>query len=329
MREYGKIKTCIWGDEKFQRLSVDTRLLFIYLQTSPHSNLIGCFRLPIGYVMADLGWAEAKAKASLAEALRYGLIKRCDKTGWTFIVNFLEHNQFESPNVAKTALKVIESIPTDLPFYSLFIKELAEHGKWVPEGYAKAKLSLTVGLSEGIGEVLANPEPEPEPNQSLNQNPTQPEPSQRDLVASVSKAVEGWNAMAGESGLVKVRSLTPARRTTLSARLKDIGMDGWGEALAKVRASPFLCGREGGKWQASFDWLIEQGNFCKVLEGNYDAKPTQPAKREQTWASTGDALAAKYRAAADLEAGGQGHAIAGVEPSLRLAAPIRQDAGRA
>lgn len=190
MREYGKIKTCIWGDEKFQQLSVDTRLLFVYLQTSPHSNLIGCFRLPIGYVMADLGWAEAKAKASLAEALRYGLIKRCDKTGWTFIVNFLEHNQFESPNVAKTALKVIESIPTDLPFYSLFIKELAEHGKWVPEGFAKAKLSLTVGLSEGIGDVLANPEPEP--NQSLNLTEPEPEGNSRRSVVVTSMFDQFW-----------------------------------------------------------------------------------------------------------------------------------------
>ena len=335
MREYGKIKTCIWGDDKFQQLSVDARLLFIYLQTSPHSNLIGCFRLPIGYVMADLGWAEAKAKASLTEALRYGLIKRCDKTGWTFIVNFIEHNHFESPNVAKTALKVVEQIPTELPFYSLFINALAEHGKWIPEGFAKAKLSLTVSLSEGIGEVLANPEPEPEPEPEPNLNQSQEKgrgvlaaQERRPPSEEITQAVDDWNSLAEQTGLTAIRTLTTKRRTALQARIRNCGLDGWQAMLEKIRGSPFLTGANERGWKADFDWILTESNFIKTTEGKYDAPAKQP-NREQTWAGAGDALAAKYRAAADLENGGQGHAIASAEPSLRLATPIRQDAGRA
>lgn len=327
MREYGKIKSSTWADEKFQALSGDARLLFIYLQTSDHTNLVGCFRLHLGYIMADLNWSEAKAKLSLTECLQQGLIKRCDKTGWTFIINFLRHNQFESPNVAKTAIKFADAIPSSLPFYSCFINALQQFGKWVPEDYSKAKLSLT----EDIREVLANPEPEPEPNQSPARTQPEPEPTaltrRASDVAEITQAISDWNELAAECGLAACQKITDNRRTRIRARLKDVGgLAGWQAALSKIRESPFLRGVSDRGWKADFDWLLSESNFVKVMEGKYDGKPAKP---ETTWASTGDALAAKYRAAAELEAAGQIPIVAGIEPSLRLATPIRQDAGRA
>ena len=39
-----------------RRVSDDARLLALYLLTGQHTNMIGCFRLPDGYVSEDLAW---------------------------------------------------------------------------------------------------------------------------------------------------------------------------------------------------------------------------------------------------------------------------------
>ena len=56
MREYGKINTRFWADTKMLRLTVNARFMVVYLLTGPHTNSVGCFRLPSGYISADLRW---------------------------------------------------------------------------------------------------------------------------------------------------------------------------------------------------------------------------------------------------------------------------------
>jgi len=53
-------------------------------------------------------------------------------------------------------------------------------------------------------------------------------------------------------------------------------LDFWTEYFATVAESDFLMGRLQGKpgsapFRATFDWLINAGNFVKVVEGNYSA----------------------------------------------------------
>ena len=56
MRDYGKVQSSFWTSADTCKLSDDGKLLSLYLLTGPHSNILGCFRLPIGYVSDDLGW---------------------------------------------------------------------------------------------------------------------------------------------------------------------------------------------------------------------------------------------------------------------------------
>lgn len=86
-------------------------------------------------------------------------------------------------------------------------------------------------------------------------------------------AFEAFSLAAQKYNWPKPTELTEPRRKKLGARLKQHGMDGWGRALAKAQASKFICQEMSG-W--SFDWLIEQSNFAKVLEGNYDDR--RPSK---------------------------------------------------
>lgn len=79
--------------------------------------------------------------------------------------------------------------------------------------------------------------------------------------------------------LPKVVKLTDARRKAIKARLKTYTEDDLIIAFDKAEASDFL--RKGsGTWNgASFDWIMNERNIVKILEGNYDNKPTNGKQR--------------------------------------------------
>lgn len=89
--------------------------------------------------------------------------------------------------------------------------------------------------------------------------------------------------------LPKIRTLTKQRRSTVKARLSENGMDTITEAFRKAQASDFLTGKV-TDFKASFDWIMKPSNFCKILEGNYDNRPTpaRPANNEPQRSSSID-----------------------------------------
>ncbi len=54
-----------------------------------------------------------------------------------------------------------------------------------------------------------------------------------------------------------------------------------------VEKSDFLCGRAGGSFKATFDWILKPENMFKILSGNYDRnfKQAQPqaAPAQKSW----------------------------------------------
>jgi hypothetical protein len=84
-------------------------------------------------------------------------------------------------------------------------------------------------------------------------------------------AVSDWHALAEEHDLRKVAKLTKTRRSHLKARLSDCGgLDGWRSALAKIRGSPFMLGKNDRGWKIDFDFLVSESGFTKLMEGKYD-----------------------------------------------------------
>jgi hypothetical protein len=81
--------------------------------------------------------------------------------------------------------------------------------------------------------------------------------------------VEIWNDTAPKLGKPKVRSLTPARRELLKARIGQYELTDFQDVFCKIERSPFLRGDKG--WSGcTFDWVFKRANFQKILEGNYD-----------------------------------------------------------
>lgn len=87
--------------------------------------------------------------------------------------------------------------------------------------------------------------------------------------------VERYNRIC--VSLPKVTALTDKRKKLINARLKQYSMVEIEEVFLLAEASDFLKGTN-GKWNATFDWLMNENNFVKVLEGNYNNKITNTHK---------------------------------------------------
>ena len=125
----------------------------------------------------------------------------------------------------------------------------------------KAKKSEVRSQKSDIGEPptpLADPVEVSEEEPDLGQGP-HPLPSP-ELVQEV---FETWNACPNTT---HTRFLPEIRRRQLMTRLRDrIFADHWREAIAKISASQFLSG-----WKPGLEWFLDEMNFVKVLEGNYN-----------------------------------------------------------
>lgn len=79
--------------------------------------------------------------------------------------------------------------------------------------------------------------------------------------------------------LPRVSQNTDKRIKSLKVRLKKYSLYDFQLLFEKAEASNFLKGSNGG-WKANFDWLINESNMVKVLEGNYDNRQqTRPTNR--------------------------------------------------
>jgi hypothetical protein len=87
-----------------------------------------------------------------------------------------------------------------------------------------------------------------------------------------------WNRELAPLGFPAVAKISPSRERHFRARLADDAArasPGWWEAVvAKVAASRFM--RESAAQKKNwlcFDWLLNESNLVKVLEGKYDGDP--------------------------------------------------------
>ena len=73
--------------------------------------------------------------------------------------------------------------------------------------------------------------------------------------------------------LPKIKKLTEKRKKIIRARWRaDPDIEVFCALFRKAETSDFLTGRNGRWTSCNFDWLVNEANMVKVLEGNYDNK---------------------------------------------------------
>ncbi|CDN91359.1 hypothetical protein [Agrobacterium tumefaciens] len=111
MRDFSKVSPKIWRNRDFRALpSPGSRLLFLYLMTSEHQNSAGCFRLPEGYAVYDLGCTSDEYAERLQEIEASGLVLIDYQTSEIFIRGWFDMNAAMNDRHALRITKAIADI---------------------------------------------------------------------------------------------------------------------------------------------------------------------------------------------------------------------------
>ena len=151
VREYGQVQTGFWAHPEMAGLDDATKLMALYCFTSPHSNALGCFRLPTGYAAADLGWDEAQVQSRMDKLTQVGLALRHPHTGWTLVPNHLRWNPIQNPNVGKAVVKQLRRVPATFSHRDALYHALKRWGTHLPKGWSR-ELQMGQGDAPATGE---------------------------------------------------------------------------------------------------------------------------------------------------------------------------------
>lgn len=111
MGRYSNIYSDMWFDQKFSELTDSEKVFFIYLLTSPHCNMIGFYRLPIKYIMADLNLKKPEIDNRINTLSLKKFISYEYGIDMVLIHNYLRYNTPKSETQLKGAAKSFKEIP--------------------------------------------------------------------------------------------------------------------------------------------------------------------------------------------------------------------------
>lgn len=268
MRDYGVVRVRFWDWAKRKRLSAEVKEMALYLLTCTHANSLGCYRLPLAYICDDLGYSAKAVAKTLEDLAAVGFIHRDTESGWTWIVDYLQHNPVPNGKVGKAVIKLLEQVPRDLVFYPDLLATLRSHshidGDSLPDPAPSRASQDTISSDKDTVSPKSGTHTQTHEHTHEHEHTSA---SALETVDEVELAFLEFTACAAECGWPKPRGLEADRRKKLKARLLEHGLEGWRQMLANARASDFLR----TKFALKLDWVLEPKNFRKVLEGNYGA----------------------------------------------------------
>ncbi len=135
------------------------------------------------------------------------------------------------------------------------------------------------GHSEGHNEGIAKDERRARQGHNINKNDKNDKNDKEKTLVKESVKIDYQNIVEQYHSLCpslpRVIKLTPKRKTAIKARVNEYDKTTLIDVFKKAEASNFLSGRD-GKWRgATFDWILKASNFLKIVEGNYDERPTK------------------------------------------------------
>lgn len=135
MRNYGTIQTKFWTHRDVIGLSDQAKLLASYLLSSAHTTMLGCFRIPIGYIAEDLRWTIETATKALNDLSEIDFLTYDAVSGWVIIHTFLKYHPIENPNQGRSIAKLFDDVPQSLEFISDLIRKLSQQDKHLDDEF--------------------------------------------------------------------------------------------------------------------------------------------------------------------------------------------------
>lgn len=133
-----------------------SQLLLLYLLSGRHSNGLGCYSLPMGYVCADLKKGFDTVSKGFKELYQNGWAYHCEHTEFVLIPKFLKWNAVANPKIAIARQKEFDDIPSSFTYRPDLARALLKYG-----GHFKPEFeTLLHTLSDTVSETLSKQEQE-------------------------------------------------------------------------------------------------------------------------------------------------------------------------
>lgn len=212
---------------------------------------------------------------------------------FTALLEYQEGNEPElDPAVGVAFDSIIEDIKANDKKYEEIIEIRRENGRKGGEAKARnAKQNLAnVASASFASENLANvadkdKDKDKEEDKEQEEDKVKDKEQEDDAKSSIGEqahhvcaktpipyadVVDAYNAICTSYPRI-TGELSKKRKDAIRARFNcGRTMNDFLTVFHKAQASNFLKGANDRNWSAKFDWLIQDGNFAKVLDGNYD-----------------------------------------------------------
>jgi hypothetical protein len=248
---YGKVKETFWTDPKVAAWPDDAKLMALYFLTGPHRNILGCMRVPDGYIISDLLWPSRRVK----DAIR--ILSEChwlyhDDDGWTLISNQLKHDPIRIPNHAKAAVSLAELVPNESPIFQILNEKLTAALDTIGMGYLWH--TDAIAIPEPLPEPLPEPEPEPKPEKKESKRVARaPAPKK------TAGLPDGWKLDGPGAEYASAHGFNNDQRNQMAADFRGYYTEG--DGLTKKRTDL--------GWSQSWQrWVRNQPNFSSKGKGN-------------------------------------------------------------
>lgn len=174
MARYKKIDVRIWNDAKFNALSSDARLIFLFMLTSPQTTMVGAVPVDKHTVSRILKFDEIRYGIGYKQLSEYGMLEY-DEAGIFWIKNFLKYNPPENPKVVISWSSLLDLFP-ECQLLIKIAKSVLKACETRGEAYVKAlhpefkklaKYDMSNGMPYGIAYPIPYQEQEQEQEQDI------------------------------------------------------------------------------------------------------------------------------------------------------------------
>lgn len=112
--KFSMVSRSIWKSARFNALeSHRDKLAYFYYLTCSHMTATGCYSLPDGYAIADLGWPLDEYVAAREALQKAGMIDRDPETHEIYVEKWLTNNPPSNPKHATGITTMIYDIESD------------------------------------------------------------------------------------------------------------------------------------------------------------------------------------------------------------------------
>ena len=279
-QDYCTVRRAFWHDPFIEELDAKAKLLYLYLFTCPYANNLGVVETTRKKISFETSLSTSEIEKYIKEFEVNGKIV-CDKDhNLILICDFIRHQCSTNPRILEGQQKIAPEIPSPVISKALCIRYPEVYGVNKEDGdtvsipYANGSHTLCVPSVE-IGNCKMERGKRKE-EEGRPQPPDCPHGKIREMYHDILPMLPRTNTWEEpRQELLRARW----RETWDRLRQKDLEHDEasllewWKKYFARVRASPFLTGKEKGNngnyFIPDLEWLVRPKNFAKVLDDFY------------------------------------------------------------